>query len=368
MKSFEESYRSKVFWTLVALAIVGAFFMLLPFIPAILWAVVLSVLIQPLHKRFQKRMGSGLAAGMATLATLVIIGLPLFLIGAALFVQVNGFIKEFSSGTPAGQNAFSVDNIVAQIDANLKPILKTLSPSFSFTHWFEQNREGVTKSVTAPLGKFLYSTGYTLFTLVVAFLTMFFMLRDSHKLVEPAVELLPLSREQSLKIFERTAATIRAVFVGVVLVALIQGTVAGITYLCVGVPNAIMWGVATIVLCTIPLLGAPIVYVPLALLLLSQGKTVEALVLLGVGFVIVSNIDNILRPFIIGTQVPLHPMAIFFSLLGGVLLMGPVGIMAGPMLLTILLMAQEIIRERRLQANELDLPDIIDGATPEPAS
>lgn len=347
MRSFEESYRSKVFWTLSAAALVAGAVMLIPFLPALLWATVLSVLIYPLYQRFQKRMPPNGAAGMATIVTLLIIGVPLFLIGAALFVQVNGFLREFSNATPAGEAAFSIDHILKEADRTLKPVIQSLSPSFSFATWFEQNRQQVTQNLTAPIGRALFTTGYTLFTLVVAFLTMFFMLRDGHKLREPAVELLPLDRDKSLAIFERTAATIRAVFIGVVLVAVIQGTIAGITYMAVGVPNAIMWGVATIVLCTIPLLGAPILYIPMALVLLASGNTWGAVILLCVGFIVVSNIDNLLRPFIIGAQVQLHPMAIFFSLLGGVLMLGPVGIMAGPMLLTILLMLQDIVREQR---------------------
>jgi predicted PurR-regulated permease PerM len=104
--------------------------------------------------------------------------------------------------------------------------------------------------------------------------------------------------------------------------------------------------VATTVLCAVPLLGAPIIYVPLSLLLIAQGKYWQGITLAAVGFLLVSQSDNILRPFIIGARVDLHPMAIFFSLLGGIFAMGPVGIMVGPIVLTMLLALQEIIRER----------------------
>jgi predicted PurR-regulated permease PerM len=347
MRTFEESYRSKVFWTLVVLACVAGFFMLMPFIPALLWAIVLTVLVKPIDERFRKRFNPSVSAGFTTIVTLLLIGIPLFLVGAALFVQVNGFIREFQSQAPTGQSAFSQENLIRTLEANFGHFARSISPSFSFEHWWTENSEQLRRSLTAPLGKFLYSAGYTVFTLVVAFLTMFFMLRDAHRLQEPALELLPLPRDRSLAIFTRMAATIRAVFIGVVLVALIQGTAAGVLYAATGVPNSLMWGVATIVLCTIPLLGAPIIYVPLAIMLAANGKPIQAAILLGVGFGVVSNIDNILRPFIIGARVELHPMAIFFSLLGGVLALGPVGIMAGPMLLTVLLAAQDIIRERR---------------------
>lgn len=352
MRTFEDSYQSKAFWALVVIALVIASLMVVPFIPAILWSTVLTILIYPLYSRWRKKMPASVAAGLATVATILIIGVPLAAVGLGLFVQVNGFVRDFVSAAPTGQ-AVDADYVIHEIEKSIGPTLRNLSPNFNLVEWFEENRDSIMQSVRAPLGKAAYSIGYTAFTLVIAFLTMFFMLRDGHRLERPALELLPLPEQRSKEIFARIAATVRAVFVGVVMVAAIQGTVAGITYYFCGVPNAVVWGVATIVLCTIPLLGSPIVYVPLALMLMAQGNTVNGVILLAVGFIIVSNIDNVLRPFIIGQQVELHPMAVFFSLLGGVLLFGPVGIMAGPMLLTILLALQDVVREMRRQ----DLPE-----------
>jgi predicted PurR-regulated permease PerM len=109
----------------------------------------------------------------------------------------------------------------------------------------------------------------------------------------------------------------------------------------------LVFALATFVFCVIPLLGGPVVYVPLSLFLLAQGKTWQGLLLLGIGVGIVSQVDNFLRPYIIGTQSKMHYMGIFFSLLGGVLTFGPVGLMMGPVLLTVLVGLQEAIREAR---------------------
>lgn len=347
MRPFDDAYRSKVLWALTIAALIGGTLLIVPFIPAILWAIVLSVLAYPMYERAKKRFKNASAgAAFATFGTMAMIGIPLVLVGAALFVQINGFVRELHNTAPAGQS-LDMTYFAAEIDKSITPITKSLSPNFSFSQWFEQNREQLLAGIRAPLGKAIYSIGYTLFTLVVAFLTMFFMLRDGHKMLQPALELIPLPHDKTKAILDRIGKTIRAVFVGVVLVALIQGTAAGIAYAIAGVPNALMWGVATIILCTIPLLGAPIIYIPMALILAAQGKPIHAVALAAFGFIVVSNIDNLLRPFIIGQQVELHPMAIFFSLLGGVLLFGPVGIMAGPMILTVLLALQDILREMR---------------------
>lgn len=346
MRTFDDSYRSKVFWVLLAIGIAILALMVAPFLPAILWAVVLSILIYPWYARLKQRMHPNMAATVATISTVLIIGVPLGLVGIGLFVQVNGFVRGLQSAAPQGTSV-NLDYFIVELDKSFGPLAKSLSPEFSLKHWFDENRTELMGSLRAPLGKAAYSFGYAIFTFVIAFLTMFFMLRDGHRLAQPAYELLPLPEERSKQVFLRIAATVRAVFVGVVLVAIVQGTAAGIAYAVAGVPNAVMWGVATIVLCTIPLLGAPLLYIPMSLALIAQGKTGHGIGLALFGFLVVSNIDNLLRPFIIGQQITLHPMAVFFSLLGGVLLFGPVGIMAGPMVLTIVLALIEIAREMR---------------------
>ncbi len=343
---FLAQYRTIVFAVVLGTLVLIALVMLQPFYPAILWASVLAVLMKPWHRRIVEGKNDNLAALLTTLLALAIVGLPMLLVGAALFFQVNEFVQVVKNSAPSGQSGFSIDNLVTQLESTLKPLIQGISPEFSLTAWFNEHRQSLLQSITAPAGKVAFSIGYTVFTLVVAFLTMFFMLRDGEKLKAPALELIPLPRRQGERLLARLAETIRAVFVGIVLVAIVQGTVAGVAYWAVGIPQALLWGVATIVLCTIPLLGAPILYVPLALLLVSQGKYTEAIALLAVGFLVVSNIDNVLRPFIIGARVVMHPMAVFFSLLGGVFLLGPVGIMAGPMVLCVLLVMVDVLRER----------------------
>jgi predicted PurR-regulated permease PerM len=351
MGRFIQKYRSLAFIALSVVLLAVAVSMLQPFYPALIWASVLTVLMWPIHKRICKRWpiekcSPNIPASLTTLLTLAIIGLPIAVVGLALFFQVNSFVQEMRNSAPTGTNGFSLDYVIQQLDASLKPLLAGFAPDFSLTNWFNEHKDELFRNITAPAGKVVVSIGYAAFTLVIAFLTMFFMLRDGERLREPALELIPLPREKAELVLSRLSDTIRAVFVGIVLVAIVQGSIAGITYYFVGVPHALLWGVATIVLCTIPLLGAPILYIPMALILMSQGKFVGGFVLLGVGFLIVSQIDNILRPFIIGARVELHPMAVFFSLLGGIFLMGPSGIMAGPMLLIVLLTITDVIREK----------------------
>jgi predicted PurR-regulated permease PerM len=139
---------------------------------------------------------------------------------------------------------------------------------------------------------------------------------------------------------------VRAVFIGFVLLALLQTAVAGTAYYFLGVPHFLIWTLVTLVLCMIPVLNAPIVFVPMGIYFLMQGEWQKTIILYVVGFGVVSVIDNVLRPIVIGRRVSLHPIAIFFALIGGLYSFGPIGIMAGPMLLTLLLGLADAVRER----------------------
>jgi predicted PurR-regulated permease PerM len=180
----------------------------------------------------------------------------------------------------------------------------------------------------------------------VALITMFFMLKNGHRLRDPVVELVPLKKAETERILDRIRETVRAVFVGVVLVSLLQGVLCGIAYACLGVPSPILWGIVTILICMIPLLGAPAGYVPVSLYLFFDGRWVQGVILLGIGFGIISNVDNFVRPIVIGNRTELPYIAIFFGLLGGVFAFGAVGIVAGPVIISVSLSLIQIWRER----------------------
>jgi predicted PurR-regulated permease PerM len=332
----------------VLIGAVGAA-IVLPFLPALLWATVLSILTFPLYVRWREGFGrlkrlneeraADLAALMACAFTSVLILIPFLLIGAGLFLQFSGLVRDLS-----GQ---SLEEVMAGIDNSVRPLAQQFgAKDFSLTALVEQNRQQILGGLRQPIATFAGQAGYTVFTLCIAILTQYFMLRDGHRLYRPAVELMGLPQERSTAIMNRVAETVRAVFIGTVLVAVVQGSLAGIAYAWAGVPNALVLGVISVLLCIIPLLGAPVIYFPVGVSLLLQGDMMGAAKVLGVGILLVSQIDNVLKPFFIGGRAKLHPLAIFFSILGGVLLIGPIGVMAGPMTLTLLLALQEVVRER----------------------
>ena len=318
----------------------------LPFLPAILWAAVLSILISPIHQKLEARykkgwtakFGETIASLVATLITLFLICIPMIAVGTLAVSQISPALQDLQ-----GQTTFE---ITQKIDAAIKPLAaKVGMKDLHVQGWWETNKGQVVQGIRGPAGKFASQAGFTAFTLVISLLSMFFFLRDSKALKKPFLLLCGLPTDRGEKLLEKLCSAVHAVFTGTVLVAILQGAVMGVTYAFLGVPNSALLGFISVLLCIVPLLGAPVIYVPVGLLFLAQGETTKALVVLGVGFLVVSQIDNLLKPFLIGSRVALHPLAIFFFVLGGISFVGPIGLMVGPMVLVILLTLYDYFQE-----------------------
>ena len=330
-----ERYLRYGFYVLLVFIIGLCCFLVSPFLNAILGSAVIAVLTYPLYSSLRKRFSDSVSALITVLTSFVCVAIPIGLIASLVFLQFSTVAADFKNAESQTKQAISIESVANQLDDQFAPQLKQFGIKLSAAEYVadENNRKQLVERVTGPITRTATSTLVGAVLGIIAFLTLFFMLRDGHKLRAPAIELLPLPEDRSMRLLERIQATIHAVFMGVIIVALIQGIMATITYAIVGVEPWLLWGFVTMILCAIPLLGAPVVYVPWALILLSQGKYWQAITLLVVGFVLISNIDNILRPKYIGDRVGLHYIGIFFSLLGGVLAFGPVGLMVGPVLL-----------------------------------
>lgn len=349
--------------------------MVLPFVTAIFWGATLAILTYPWYRKIRDRyrkvlegnptglkrkvaeVGDSLAAVRTTILTLLVICLPILLIGSIAFAQVGNFVAD-ADGTGGYE-------VTQKIDKMIDPIAKKVGMDhFSLKEWWEMNGQEITKNLRTPAANLAKQIGTGLFTMVVSLLSMFFLQRDGHLLIRPFQVLSGLPEARADRILEKAGQTIQAVFRGTVTVAIIQGTIMGVTYALLGVQNSVLLGFFSIILSIIPLLGAPVIYIPVGLVFLIQGDYVKAGVVLGVGFLLVSQIDNILKPFFIGNQVSLHPLAIFFFALGGIALFGPIGLMVGPVILSVLLLIYDYIVELKGLAGEEGLLSEVGSNTP----
>jgi predicted PurR-regulated permease PerM len=148
------------------------------------------------------------------------------------------------------------------------------------------------------------------------------------------------------RLFTQIADTVHATIYGTVVVAGVQGTLGGLMFWWLGLPTPLLWGLVMALLAVVPVLGAFIVWIPAAIFLALDGSWGKALILVSWGALVVGTIDNLLYPMLVGNRLKLHTVPAFISLVGGLALFGPAGIVLGPMAVTTTLMLLDVWRTR----------------------
>ena len=337
-----QRYRNIGFFILAISLALAAVALILPMWEAIAWGVALSILVWPLNARFRKKMNENLAAGLTTILALIFIITPLVLVGLAVLGEAGQIRKEMQAKEIETGKKVTFASLIKDAEVTLRPMVESIGiQNFDLKKTVDDSLHSMMGNAPALAAKGI--KGILVF--IFALLLMFFTLRDCHKLKKPALDLLPLNPDKSLEVLQSVYNTVHATFYGIVLVAILQGTILGFTFAFMGLPAPLLWGMATVVLCTIPFAGAPIVWLPTCLLLAAQGFYLKAIILAIIGAFVIGLVDNVFRPIIIGARVNLHPIAVFFSIFGGIVVLGPVGILVGPVLLSVSLGAVQVLRE-----------------------
>ena len=144
------------------------------------------------------------------------------------------------------------------------------------------------------------------------------------------------------RIFEEIGNTIHATVYGTFIVAIVQGTLGGLMFWWLGLPSPMLWGVVMAILAIVPVLGAFIIWIPAAIFLLLIGSEGKALLLTIWGAVVIGWIDNLLYPMLVGSRLKLHTILAFVSIVGGLIVFGPTGLLLGPIMFTITRILLEI--------------------------
>jgi predicted PurR-regulated permease PerM len=187
------------------------------------------------------------------------------------------------------------------------------------------------------VGGFLGGSLATLTQIVLMLFTLFFLYRDREACMDALRSLLPLEEHQKDVLLKRIGDAIYATLQGSLSIALIQGSLGGLMFWILGIPAAMVWGVFMSLMALIPSLGTFLVWMPAAAYLFLSGHHWKAFILFAWGALVISTIDNVLYPTLVGSRLQLHTVAVLFSVLGAIALLGIPGIVLGPLILTITL-------------------------------
>ncbi|MGB3727735.1 MAG: AI-2E family transporter, partial [Thermodesulfobacteriota bacterium] len=182
--------------------------------------------------------------------------------------------------------------------------------------------------------------------------SLFFFFRDGESMLERIKSLIPMKDEQKDEIFTKFYDTLNAVIVGVMVTAAIQGLLQGLFFWILGISYSVLGGVLTFVFALIPIAGAVIVWLPVGLYLVFTGSIYTGIAVLVFGGLVVSSVDNFLKPMIIGGKVKLSTLFLVLTIFGSLSVFGFTGIIIGPILLAIFMSFLDIYKSEYLDSAE----------------
>ncbi|HEU4342205.1 MAG TPA: AI-2E family transporter [Candidatus Binatia bacterium] len=330
------------FFGFLLIILYGAFLILGPFLKAITWAAILAILFYPAYAALLK-----LFKGKATLAALtivVLVALIIVLPGVRIVDFLTEEVVELVKSLRALANGEGIEGWTQQpwVQQLLQwwGMLGVELAHFQFEiDWREMLIQGAQLSSAAVLSQvkgvaqniFLFVANF-----IIVLLTFFFFLRDGADICYRLRRLVPMDPEHQEHLFQNIVNSLFAVVHGCLVVAMIQGLLAGLAYWAVGVPYAVLWGVVTAFAALLPVGGTTLVTVPVAIYLFLQGDILKAVLLLIWSIGVVGTVDNVLKPMYIGTRLKLPMLLLFFGILGGLSVFGALGFILGPVLFALL--------------------------------
>ncbi len=332
-------YRKCFFVALALLLGLALVRILAPFSGALSWGLCLAFLLSPLQRfltrRFRGR--ANLAAGLLTGLTPVVVLLPLASLGLVFAQQVRLLI-ELLRGIDFSNSAAWLARIeqyplVARALALLHA--NTVVSTADIQAWLVDAAQAVLQSLAATGGNLVLGAVGTLVGFMLMLFLLFFLLRDGPEMLRHAVRLIPIEAQRRDSLLLLIGTTTRAVVFGTVTTALIQGLLVGIGFAILGLPSPVVFGTLAAVFALLPAGGTALVWVPAALWLAAIGRPGGAVFIAIWGFA-VSLCDNVMRPLLIGRHAQVSTLAVFVGVVGGVSAFGAVGLIVGPVLLTLI--------------------------------
>jgi len=323
------------FFGLLFFFLVLAVLLLWPFYKLIFLAGILTVLFLPMYKFLLRKIRSEYFSAILTvLAILVIVITPLYFISQIAIKEISAFYNQYSqSGFELGSQAL-ISNLPDAWHGTAENLTITISESISaWAHSLILDFAGIISNIAGFLLSFF-----------LLFLIVFFLLKDHVKLIKFINELFPLPRKKVDILIQKLEFSINGVLRGDFLIALLQGVVAAIGFVVTGVPQPILWTIATILSSFVPTIGTSLIIIP-AIFYLLFFKSLAAALILAIWYVVAHiSVDNIIAPEIIGRQTQMHPLLVLLSIFGGLEVFGVMGFLFGPIIMAIFIAILEAYR------------------------
>jgi len=321
-----------------------------PFIGSLTWAAFLAFLMYPLNLKLRRRLRgrAAMAAGILTVLTPVVVLLPLSAISVEFVTQISALL-------------FRLEESARQLDIRSWGDLQQFPWIARANQWLQVHsgisaeqvqawlvsgtREILQRAASMSGSLFLGALSSLLGFALTLFL-LFFFLCDGDIMVARARRLIPMAEARKEHLFARLGGVTRAVVFGTSMTALLQGCLLAIGFAIAELPSPVVFGVLAALLALLPVGGTALIWIPTVFWLLFTGHWGYA-IFMGAWGLMLAGLDNVLRPLLISGRAPISPLAVFIGVLGGIPAFGPIGLVAGPVVLSLTLALVEFAEEQQ---------------------
>lgn len=318
------SWKNVALFLLTAAVLLLCLMILRAFLAAMVGAVVLAIATQRPFRWMRRTIGNATAAAAIALSiTTLCVIVPSLLLGRTIaqYALIVGRVL---------RNGNLQTSMLAELNHHAA-IVSMLQHASSFLAW-SKAAERVGAFLATYVVSLLSNSAAALTQTIVMLFLLFFLYRDGDAALRFLYRLLPMEESEARRLVQGVEETIRATFLGHFAVAAIQGLVAGIVFALLGVDGAVLLGILTAMAAILPYFGAYVVWLPVAAYLGLSGHWIKTILLVAVGMLVISTLDNLLYPMLVGAQLRQHTAMIFLAVLGGIWLFGIPGLILGPIL------------------------------------
>ncbi len=316
------------------------YLLFLPFLKVIILSILITIIFYPVKKRLDHKLKSTLLSSLLSTAIVFMFIIVPSIVLIAFFT--NQVISLYPVIIEAISEGHTLEYYINQIPI-LSSIHKVFLQSLQTLH-IEIDLNTVLKNILSNIANFLIDQGKSLFINItfliigigIMLVTIFFLFKDGESLYERVLKLIPLPEKDKNFLLSKTYTAIQGVVLGSVLTAIAQGILSFIGYFTAGLEFSLFWAFITFIAAFLPIGGASLVWIPIAIYLFISKGLITGILFSLWGTFVISLVDNIIKPVVIGDKTNIHPIILFFAILGGLNLFGFIGIFLAPIVVVLI--------------------------------
>lgn len=340
-----ENIQRTFFVALLVFVTIAFVWLIRGFMQPIFWAVALAIVFYPAHKLIEEKLPKrpNIAAGLSIVTVLLVVVLPIIGIAAAVTREAGALYQQLRTGD------FDLSAIFTNLAERLPQVESALQRTGIYPERISEQLSSIAATVSGFLANWALELGQdTLRTAIFFFLMLYllyFFLKDGNRILDGLVHALPLGDNRERALLARFEEVSRATIKGSLVIGVVQGAIGGIAFAVLGLGAPALWGVLMALLSIVPAIGPALVWVPAVIILLLSDRIIAGLILFLIGAVIISLVDNLLRPVLVGRDTRMPDYLILLSTLGGLTAFGLAGVVIGPVIAAFFLTVWEMAIE-----------------------